>query len=127
MEISELEAILEKTWTLDTSADPENWTPANPAWGQCAVTALIIDDYLGGEIIWAEIKLPEKAISHYFNKIEGKEVDLTRRQFPADTIIPKGVPKTKGFPTTRDYILSYELTQIRYDILKKRVQAVLQE
>ena len=90
-----LENALKNSWCKESSSNPEAWSPENPAWGQCAVTAAVINDYLGGEIIWAEAKLPDgKNISHYFNKINGKEKDFTRIQFPKGTIIPEGIPKS---------------------------------
>jgi hypothetical protein len=131
MDIQQLERILQVAWIRETSADPDHWTPENPAWGQCAVTALVVDDHVGSrqlhaepdcKVIWAEAVLPDgKKISHYFNYIDGREIDLSRKQFPPGTQIPRGVDKTKGFPTTRDYVLSYEATRNRYDLLSQRV------
>jgi len=118
----ELERIIENSWSKETSSEPD-WSPDNPAWGQCAVTALVIDDYFIGDIVWAEASLPDRRKkSHYFNKIKDKELDLTRKQFPKGTIIPAGIPKTKEFSTTREYILSYPQTVKRYEILKQRVK-----
>ena len=83
------------------------------------MTACTVQDELGGDIVWAEANLPDgRAISHYFNLIDGQEVDLTRDQFPQGTMIPAGQPKTKGFPTTRDYVLSFDVTRQRYNVLK---------
>jgi len=117
----ELETIINKSWSKETSSEL-NWSHDNAALGQCAVTALVIDDYLGGEIVWAEDPLSNGTKSHYFNKINGQEIDWTRKQFPKGTIIPEGIPKTKEFSTTREYILSYPQTVKRYEILKKRVK-----
>jgi len=120
---SRLEEAIQKSWSKETSSDPENWNDNNPAWGQCAVTALIVNDYLGGKVVWAEAKLADgRAISHYFNGIEDIEIDLTRKQFPEGIIIPRGVEKKKQFPTTRDYILSFPATQQRYHILSQKVK-----
>ena len=118
---------LRQAWQRETSSDPAGWAPQNPAWGQCAVTACIVQDVLGGDIVWAEAKTPAgNTISHYFNKLaDGSVVDLTRDQFPAGTSLspPDGQPKTQGrggesYPTTRDYVLSFKATQERYGRLK---------
>ena len=53
MEISELEKAVKQAWGKETSSDPDNWSIENPAWGQCAVTSLVINDYLGGKLVWA--------------------------------------------------------------------------
>ncbi len=121
--LSELELALVNSWSKETSLDPDNWAPANSALGQCAVTALIINDYLGGELVWAEVSLPNgEKISHYFNLINKKEIDLTRKQFPKGAKIPKGISKKKNFSTTREYVLSHSETQKRYEKIKKEVQ-----
>lgn len=123
MDLSKLEKLLHISWTIETSSDSANWSQENPSWGQCAVTALIINDYMGGEIVWAEATLPDgKKISHYFNLIENQEIDLTRKQFPERTQIPKGIPKTKNYNTTREYVLSFPSTQNRYRLLKEKIE-----
>lgn len=122
MEIEELQNKLEKAWCAETSYYSETWDSLNPAYGQCAVTALVVNDTLGGDIVWAEVDLPDgKKESHYFNLIDGQEKDLTRSQFPDRTIVPKGVPKTKEFSTTREFMLSNENTKRRYELLKSKV------
>lgn len=121
--ISKLEEALRHSWCAETSTDSKNWSEENPSYGQCAVTALIVQDYLGGKLLWAQAELPNgNTDSHYFNLIENKEVDLTREQFPEGTTIPKGIPKPKEFKTTRDYVLSYEPTKERYELLKDIVE-----
>ena len=127
MEPSQLEEALRNSWCKATSSDGQNWTVKNPAWGHCAVTSLIFHDYFGGKIVWADATLPDgKKVSHYFNLIHRLEIDLTSEQFPEGTIIPAGVDKTKGFPTTRDYVLSYQPTKERYELLKKKVKEFLE-
>ncbi len=123
MELSKLESLLKQAWIQETSADPKNWNSQNPAWGQCAVTALIVNDYCGGDIVWAEVELPnEQKASHYFNLIDGEDTDLTCDQFPKGTNVPQGTERKKGFKTTRDYVLSHLATRNRYELLKKRVE-----
>ena len=122
MRLFSLESVLRAAWRRDTSSDPSNWSEENPAWGQCAVTACAIQDILGGEIIWAEASLPDgSTVSHYFNKLDS-ELDLTRQQFPEGTVIPVGVPKERGFASTRDYVLSFEATRTRYELLKSHIK-----
>lgn len=58
------------------------YTHENPAWGQCAVTALIVQDYFGGDILYCN------HANHYWNRLPtNEEIDFTRRQFPDGTII----------------------------------------
>jgi hypothetical protein len=69
-------AALSYSWSLKTSGQ---WSPRNPARGQCNVTALLLNELLGGEIL--QTPLPEGA--HFYNRIEGERVDLTNSQFAA--------------------------------------------
>lgn len=126
MNLIELEKALKKSWSKETSYCPTEWSESNPSFGQCAITALVVNDYFGGEIIWAEAILPDgQKVSHFFNLINGKEVDLARSQFPKDTVIPNGIEMKKDFANTRDYLLSYENKKDRYELLKEKVRNVL--
>ncbi len=53
------------------------WNDKNKCFGMCAITSLIINDYFGGDIC----KIHVDGISHYFNLIEDKIIDLTSSQF----------------------------------------------
>jgi len=122
MNLNGLRTVIEKSWSKDTSFDPDNWSEANPSLGQCAVTALIVNDHFDGEILWAEVIQEDgQKISHYFNKINEKEIDLTRHQFPEGTFVPSGTEKKKDFPNTRKFMLSDTNTKKRYELLKNKV------
>ena len=112
---------IQDTWSYETSNNTE-WRSENPSLGQCAVTACVVQDYLGGEIYNSVATFPEGKIeSHYFNVVEGEIIDLTKQQFPEETIFSEGEAKTKGHNSTREYCLSFETTRKRYEILKARV------
>lgn len=114
-------AAIEDSWSGETSASKE-WSVENKALGQCAVTACVLHDYLGGEILNTTATLPDGSTdSHYYNLIDGEEVDLTRSQFPDGTEFTPGVEKKKEFNSTKEYVLSYGPTDERYRILKARV------
>lgn len=88
--LEELSAALRRSWMRETAAPGSQnaWSATNPAWGQCAVTALIVHDLFGGEILRTEV--PGYG-SHYYNRLaDGREIDLTREQFPADVTVPPG-------------------------------------
>src|SRR5262245_5726578 len=111
--MSDLEAALAQAWSRATSADPANWSQENPAWGQCAVTALLVQDYLGGTLRRAQVG----DISHYWNVLpSGEEVDLTRHQFP------EGVEFQNAAPRTREYVASYPESVRRYKKLSWAVR-----
>ncbi|MGK8487845.1 YunG family protein [Nocardia asiatica] len=116
-----LASALHKSWSADTSS-ASGWTEANSAKGQCAVTACVVQDYLGGYILNTVATLPDnETVSHYFNIVDGKTIDLTRQQFPEGTIFTKPAEKRGRYPSTREYCLSYESTRLRYEKLRSRV------
>jgi len=119
MNLIEFKKVLQKSWSKETSYCPDDWSNSNSALGQCAVSALVVNDYFGGDIVWADALLPTgQKISHYFNFIDGKVVDLTRSQFPEGSIIPEGSEKKKDFSSTREFMLSNVNTKRRYEQLK---------
>jgi len=69
-------AALLGSWSIATSG---NWLADNPARGQCYVTALLINELFGGDIL--KTPLPEG--DHFYNRIAGARVDLTASQFDA--------------------------------------------
>lgn len=113
-----IEEALRHSWGPDTCADWERykWSPVNPAFGQCAVTALVVQDFAGGTIV----KDPE--FDHYWNRLnDGTEVDLSREQFNV-TINPIAKEIRE-----REYMLTHERsikakTPERYRILRERVE-----
>jgi hypothetical protein len=111
-ELESLAETLERAWSRQTSADPEHWTPENPAWGQCAITALVIQDEFGGELLRATVE----DMSHYWNRLpDGAEMDLTRHQFPEGAAYGPTVVKD------REYVLSFPETASRYLLLRRQL------
>src|SRR5215510_1420343 len=65
---------LRKSWSL---ASARQWTKENPAAGQCNVTALLVHELFGGELL--KTRLPEG--DHFYNWISGHRYDFTESQF----------------------------------------------
>jgi len=65
---------LEDAWSLKTA---KQWSPENPANGQCNVTAAVVHDLYGGEIL--RTRYP--TVWHYYNQIDDKRFDFTDSQF----------------------------------------------
>lgn len=81
--LGDLEAAIRSSWERETSDDPDEWSEDNPARGQCAVTALLVRDLLGGEILIANVlRDGDRVDRHAWNRLEsGVSIDLTRSQF----------------------------------------------
>ncbi|MCU7806190.1 MAG: hypothetical protein KZQ96_23705 [Candidatus Thiodiazotropha sp. (ex Lucinoma borealis)] len=109
---------IEKSWSAQSSFLPNEWSNDNPARGQCAVTALIVQDELGGEIVKCDV-FGDKD-SHFFNKLSGGQIiDLTKRQFDNHAAL-----KHKRV-ADREKILSHPGTQERYERLRAAVELSL--
>lgn len=67
-------AALYHSWSIVTASQ---WTPENPGGGQCNVTAMLVHDLFGGEIL----KTPLEAGEHYYNRIDDTRFDFTASQF----------------------------------------------
>lgn len=118
----ELQELLRKSWSQETSADPEHWTPKNPAWGQCAISARVGYDFKGGEILRTKTKMSIEGVqtSHYWNRFpDGKEVDFTKEQFPKGTVIPEAEP------CHEDYIFKSPNARKRYALLRLSVENLI--
>jgi len=86
------------------------WNDNNKCFGMCAITSLIINDYFGGDIC----KIYVEGISHYYNLIEDKIIDLTSSQFCCDI-------NYKDYQiVNREKILTDD-TKHRYNVLKERL------
>jgi hypothetical protein len=67
---------LRKSWSADTA---KQWSEQRPAAGQCNVTALLVHDLFGGELL--KTGLPGG--DHFYNRIDGVRYDFTDCQFDA--------------------------------------------
>jgi hypothetical protein len=77
--IALLRPVLSTCWSRETAYHASGeWTPANPSYGQCAITALKVQELLGGELV--RVSAPDGG-THYANRINGEIYDLTADQF----------------------------------------------
>jgi hypothetical protein len=62
---------------------PRRLDPGNPAWGHCDITALVVHDIFGGDLLVGDVHHNgEPAGYHWWNRLpSGTELDLTREQF----------------------------------------------
>ena len=118
-----IEVAVRQSWGLDTCdpIDVPNWSPDRPSRGQCAVTALVVRDLVGGELLEAEVHFLDgrRQGFHYWNRLPGGiDVDLTAEQFSPDEAIqePKVVERPPGPP-----LRGAE----QYEIFRTRVRSAL--
>jgi hypothetical protein len=107
--LAEIDAAVRASWAADTCSDDdaarEPWTSANPAWGHCDVTALVVNDLLGGDLLMGEVHLDgEPQGFHAWNSVgAGLEIDLTREQFTHGQLVTSGqvIARPEGRPVRR--------------------------
>jgi hypothetical protein len=119
---AKLSKALLKSWSMKTCY-PKcafMWSQSHPSIGQCAITALVVQDYLGGIIKFSSSN------NHFFNFIREKDLDLTKDQFfePIDT--------SDAVEVTREWILwgpgsDKAMTLERYSILSCRVRGFMMD
>lgn len=83
--LADLEAAIRASWSAETSCEPDGWRAENPAYQHCDVTARVLHDYLGGEVlVCGVIHDGVRVDRHAWNRLpSGLEIDLTREQFIA--------------------------------------------
>lgn len=115
-----LQKAIKKSWGIDTAYkdDIPKWSTDNPSAGQCAVTALIIHDYFGGQIYSG---VSHDGVVHYWNKVHGIKIDLTRNQFK-ETKIFSNIIQWKA----EDLIKTGNVRE-RYEILRSRIEMYLRK
>ena len=118
MDIFEFKELLSECWNKDTCSPglKDKWSEDNPSLGQCAITALIVNDYFGGKIM----RCMSSSGSHYYNIIDDKVVDLTVEQFLGERPLYED-----GKERTREYLLGNKDTKMRYLLLKESLLNII--
>lgn len=119
-----IKALITKAWSKDTAspAVADAWSEENPALGQCAVTALLVHEMMGGYIMRTVV--PGLG-SHYYNVLDdGSVCDLTRGQFAPGTKIPDGRTVARDDVLLTERAVSAR-TQERYALLLSRFMDLL--
>ena len=115
--IDELRPLFRAAWGPDTCYpdSSQDWQPDNPSRDQCGMTALVVQDLLGGELILGEVHVDgHKVGNHYWNRIpDGTEIDLTADQFLPGEVIVNGHDVVRPPDAPRRHREQYELLRDR--------------
>lgn len=118
--IKKVENRFKKAWCRATAyKQSERWLPEHPSIDQCAVTALIVQEEFGGDILRSPTR---EGDSHYWNRLpDGSEIDLTADQFSVLDDKPlRSCAKTR----TRASLLKTKSTRERYELLNYRYKLI---
>lgn len=99
--LAQIEEVISECWSPETCdpVDLPDWSTGNPARGQCGVTALVVQDLFGGDLLLAEVRHADGSRQglHYWNRLcGGLELDLTRSQFTDGEVV--GAPEVVSRP-----------------------------
>ena len=117
--LADVEKAVRDSWTLETtSLDDEGraaWTPERPAVGQCGPTALVVQDLLGGDLVYGRLSGGGQAEEHhYWNRLAGGiEVDLTREQITPGRVLSDSRVVTRPPGGPRAHVEAYQLMRAR--------------
>ncbi|MEE1939553.1 hypothetical protein V1L54_09010 [Streptomyces sp. TRM 70361] len=113
--LADLDRALRGSWAADTCCSSDvtriEWSPDNPAWGHCDITALVVHDLFGGELVVGEVFHEGRQEGHHWwNRLpSGVELDLTREQFRRGETVTgaRGVERPVGSSHRRraEYLL----------------------
>ena len=83
---------LSEIWCRETCAPRmrEQWTAENKTFGQCSITAFLVQDIFGGKVYG----IPrEGGTFHCYNEVDGHVFDLTSEQFGDEALVYEGNPE----------------------------------
>ncbi|MEO0625004.1 MAG: hypothetical protein AAF183_22840 [Pseudomonadota bacterium] len=112
-------AALRRAWSLETAAQ---WSVENPPNGQCNVTAAVVCDLFGAEVLRTRME----GIWHYYNRVDAQRMALTDSQFtdPDARFAPPEI--YDDALTTRDAAME-GIPQREYDALRAALLAELEK
>ena len=107
---------LREAWCKETahSSYQKDWSEDNPSYGQCVVTALVMQEIIGGDIYECTVNKKK----HFYNvSPDGRTYDFTQEQFGGAFIIYANTKKR-----TRESLLKVANVRERYELLKSRMK-----
>lgn len=115
----ELYDLLLKIWCAETCAPRmrDMWKNSHPTYGQCSITAFLVQDIFGGEVYGI---LGEGGNYHCYNVIGDCVFDLTSEQFGDEKLNYENNPVQ-----TREVHFAKEEKKNRYDYLKAKLDEIL--
>lgn len=121
---------LRASWRPETSTLGDDLPADNPARGQCAVSSLVVQDFLGGDLFRVRVSGDGIDERHYYNVLDDSTViDTTREQYQGKpvSLVPEPVDLEGKYASIREKSLDNEDTRRRYEVLRRLVGDILGE
>ena len=102
-------------WCAETCARRmrPGWTPDNPTYGQCSITAFLMQDLYGGKVYGVPLG---DGNYHCFNIVDGTAFDLTSEQFGGEKLNYDDAAEQ-----FREVHFANEEKRLRYELLKEKL------
>jgi hypothetical protein len=115
---ADIERAIRDSWGIDTcdDHDVDHWTSENPALGQCGVSAMTLQDLIGGDLLESEVFFADgsKQGYHYWNRLAGGiDIDLTREQFREGEVVAPPIVMHRLAPLPNRLAEKYVLLRSR--------------
>ena len=128
--LSDFTKALQESWSATTSYETDkNWSPKNPARGQCVVSSLVVQDYFGGDIVRYAVSGEGIDETHYFSVLDDETLlDTTRSQYEDKKVSMTEKPidlAKNNFSSVRERYLADKETNYRYGILRSKVESLI--
>ncbi len=127
MTLRQIEDAIRACWGPDTADPDDGWDPGNPSRGQCDVTALVVHDIFGGELLAADVfRDGVRVEGHMWNRLPGGiELDLTREQFVDGQVLgePRSRPRPETFDPAHPRYHRYEAYLVLAERVRERLRS----
>lgn len=112
------DALCDGLWRLETCAPrlQDRWASSHCSWGQCSITAFLVQDLFGGEVYGVP---REGGTFHCYNVVDGVRFDLTSEQFGDEAF---SLVYDDMHPQSREVHFAKEEKKQRYLVLKALVE-----
>lgn len=121
-----LQDALHKSWGTDTGFAPEDILKSNPARAQCVPSSLVVQDYLGGEIVRYHVIGEGIDEKHYFNVLDdGTEFDTTGCQYSVPVKMELAPFDLGKYKSVREKRLADDEIREKYNNLKRKVDLLM--
>jgi hypothetical protein len=115
---------IRSSWCAATIAEGD-WDTGNPARGQCEPSSFVAWRYLGGDLVLGRVLVGgEQVEHHYWNRINGQDLDLTQEQFGPEHIVEELRVLPNDFLTENMASMKPEMLH-RIDLMSTKVGAIL--
>ena len=119
--LHELTEIFGHLWSRELSTSPESWDVYKPWWGQLDITALSIQDFVGGELKQARLSSAGQGAPYYYLTVGNTNIDPLRETVTHVAEVKEYTDELEAF-TTRTLLLSMPRVSERYSRFAARVR-----